>query len=804
MNSKGIKVVISLLTMLLVMSIGITSVWADDNDEEEEMSAMKVVVEEKQEESLQIEVTKVIVNPTAPFNVDVWVDKGDGAVYQPGEKLYVYFKSDRDCYLTLFDFTTTNDVHVIFPNRYNSNNYIQAGRVYKIPGPDYGFEFEVEGPPGTEIIKAIATLDRRRLTGQDLSSYSGYEESGFATVSEDPGEFVTALKVVVKPLPQSKWAEDSAVFYVGRRPSYAGVIRIDSDPSGAEVYVDGHYIGTTSMDYAVLAGTYTVEVMKSGYDTWQDTVNVSPDRMVRVSAYLSPSVLYGFLEVDSNPSGASVYLDGEYLGITPLPRTDIEADVPHDLRVELAGYEGWSKAVQVAPNRGLGITASLESLMQYGYVRVNSDPAGATVYLDGEYLGATPIPKTEIEANVKHTLKIELSNYLTWTQTFSVGVDRTLTLTATLVPIVRYGYIRITSDPPGASVYLDGEYIGETPLFRIKVEANVPHTVRVELADHVIWDQTFTVSPDESLNLSASLVPVIRYGYLDVESEPSSASIYLDGEYLGRTPLFRTKVEANIPHIARIELTDYVIWEQTFTVSPDRTMTLTATLTPVIRYGYLNIESDPSGAKVYLDGDYLGFTPIFRTRVEANVPHVIRIELTDYKAWEKMVEISPDQTTTVTSILTPLIRYGFLKVDSIPQGASVYLDDKFLGVTPLTETSVIAKDGRRLRVEALDYDVWTRFIDIEPDRTTYRNVILTPLYASLSISSVPRGAEVFLDGEKRGETSATPLIITDVRVGIRHQLVLLKPGYEVWVEDIGDLRAGETRRITEVYMTKLW
>jgi hypothetical protein len=187
---------------------------------QEDIETKTVEEEEEGASALQVKVKKVVVNPTSPFYVDVWVDRGDGGVYRPGDKLYVYFKSDRDCYLTLIDFPPQGGVTIIFPNAYHSNNFVRANRIYRIPAPSYGFDFIVEGPPGTEVIKAIATLGRINLTPRALSEYGGYEESGFAEVAKNDMEgadFVEALAVKVKPVPTKEWASDSVTFYVRYR-----------------------------------------------------------------------------------------------------------------------------------------------------------------------------------------------------------------------------------------------------------------------------------------------------------------------------------------------------------------------------------------------------------------------------------------------------------------------------------------------------------------------------------------------------------------------------------------------------------
>jgi TolB-like protein len=96
--------------------------------------------------------------PESPiFKIQVWTDKKE---YQVGENIVFYVKAERDCYLTLFNTSSSGNTSIIFPNSYHEgrSNFIRGGKTYKIPEKHYGFKFQVAGPSGLERIKAIATL----------------------------------------------------------------------------------------------------------------------------------------------------------------------------------------------------------------------------------------------------------------------------------------------------------------------------------------------------------------------------------------------------------------------------------------------------------------------------------------------------------------------------------------------------------------------------------------------------------------------------------------------------------------------
>lgn len=108
-------------------------------------------------------------------------------------------------------------------------------------------------------------------------------------------------------------------------------------------------------------------------------VHVSPP-------YIKPATT-GSVIISSHPQGASVRLDQDYLGVTPLTKSGIESGV-HALLIEKEGYELWDSVVTVRGGRVASIIARLYPL--YGVLDVRSVPSGASILLDGTFAGSTP------------------------------------------------------------------------------------------------------------------------------------------------------------------------------------------------------------------------------------------------------------------------------------------------------------------------------------------------------------------------------------------------------------------------------
>ncbi len=153
-----------------------------------------------------------------------------------------------------------------------------------------------------------------------------------------------------------------------------------------------------------------------------------------------------------------------------------------------------STPAPVATPTPVAVTAVAVRDATAGTLDVRSDPAGATVLLDGRMLGTTPL-RVEVLAGA-HSLTLRKEG--TADQTFPVRVvaGRTATETRTLVPVAAatpipaatpepIASLVVYSEPPGAAVYLDDEPIGMTDPFSGRlVKSGVapgPHRVRVAL-----------------------------------------------------------------------------------------------------------------------------------------------------------------------------------------------------------------------------------------------------------------------------------------------------------------------------------
>jgi len=93
----------------------------------------------------------------------------------------------------------------------------------------------------------------------------------------------------------------------------------------------------------------------------------------------------------------------------------------------------------------------------YGSVNIITNPAGASLYLDGAEYGSTPVRRDDIVTG-DYTMVLHKEGYVDIVQGLTVQSGRTADVNVSLVK--QMGSIKVTSEPVGANVYLDGHYKG--------------------------------------------------------------------------------------------------------------------------------------------------------------------------------------------------------------------------------------------------------------------------------------------------------------------------------------------------------
>ena len=128
---------------------------------------------------------------------------------------------------------------------------------------------------------------------------------------------------------------------------------------------------------------------------------------------------------------------------------------------------------------------------------------------------------------------------------------------------------------------------------------------------------------------------------------------------------------------------------------------------------------------------------------------------------------------------------ALLLFDSVPSGAEVWLGDIKAGTTPYQNLQLSSGQNLNITLKAQDYRDLQVALTLQPGSNTPKPFELTPAFGSLSITSEPSGADVYLSGELVGQTpySSSRLASAKYLVDIRKPLYLPLSNQTIAVED---------------------
>ncbi len=366
----------------------------------------------------------------------------------------------------------------------------------------------------------------------------------------------------------------------------------------------------------------------------------------------------GSFSFNSVPSGADVILDGVFEGETPLV-VDVSTtgNPQHTIQMNLAGYEPWTSSYNGNPAAGevIPITATLVPSVQFGSIRVSSNPSNAQAVLDDSKSCYTACTFTEIPVGT-HTVSVYYSGYETYYTTVNVQAGVTTQVSATLSPTVTVGSLSVSSSPSGASVYVDNVYRGTTTAVVGNLQAG-SHNVLIVKAGYQNWQNSVKVTAGTATYVNAQLDadPTPAYGTVSITSNPPGADVYADGRYVGRTrsdgPLVFTQVTPGT-HSLTISKAGYQDYTGTGTIvaGHDYPISVTLQAVPNPTTGSISVNSGPSNAEVYVNNLYRGYSPV---TVDGLTPgsYTVMVKLSGYETWQSAANVIAGQTTQISATL---------------------------------------------------------------------------------------------------------------------------------------------------------
>lgn len=362
-------------------------------------------------------------------------------------------------------------------------------------------------PPGAKIY----------INGEDSRATTPYQKSMF------PGVYEVILQL-------NNYREYSGQFTVSPnrneelnidlKPSF-GSLHITSNPDGADCILDGQRKGTTPLVLNnVVTGNHKLEINKSGYNILVDDIIIEDEKTYEKTYNLSSS--FGTIGIMAKPD-ADIFIDGKLVGNKKYSGQLNEG--LHTIEVRKDHYISDIRTITIEKEQQYPISITLKPKL--GILSIKCEPADAIVTLDNETVGKTPVTLNNILEG-EHILKIEKDEYRPYEKRIKIAQDQTLIIDTILI---MGSVIHISSTPDGSLLKIDGESKGNTPIDLIVKKGQ--HDIEITRSGYEIFKTSIDISQDKDYTFELKRLVL----NLQVSSSPSGASLNINNQDMGKTPL---------------------------------------------------------------------------------------------------------------------------------------------------------------------------------------------------------------------------------------------------------------------------
>ena len=299
------------------------------------------------------------------------------------------------------------------------------------------------------------------------------------------------LLVVCMLLPVHAWAEEM------------GVLQVSSTVPGATVLLDMAEIGTTPLSHKVSSGAHNVRVTLDGHDPWVMRVEVAAGTKENVHAKLLKGG--NTVEFLVEPAGSIVLMGGKPVGKTPIRLTGVSPG-DHTWSIQAPFYEALEGRFHFRAGQNQLVHGSLVS--SRGLFEIESAPLGASVFMDGESVGVTPLSLEGVAPGV-HRLRFEMKGRPIVLREVDTS-DGTKGVVSANLP-KRSGRLLVNTGHEEGRVLLNGQEVGQGRRVFLKV-ARGQYNLRVVVPDLKHANRKLRMPAKGGLSLRMDGVPVADTG----------------------------------------------------------------------------------------------------------------------------------------------------------------------------------------------------------------------------------------------------------------------------------------------------
>lgn len=316
-----------------------------------------------------------------------------------------------------------------------------------------------------------------------------------------------------------------------------GLLLLKTDPAGCQIKIDGATVGETPRFIGDLTAkdVHTVQLSKTGYRDQTLTIRFKGrEPIVREEKLILDS---GVVNIITEPANAEVTVNGIVKGRSPILVSDLPKGTAI-VRLKLDGYNDEIRELRL--NAGDRQTLSVPMLALPGTLHIVTTPAHASVYLNDEIRGLSPLSIPRMSPG-EYIVRCEAEGFAPMSKTITIDNGKSVREEFRLNNVM--GRIELKTTPVGASVLLDGKKVGETEaLAGINADASDTFSISdvVEGEHAVIIRMEGYHDIAKTVNVKAQGTVRIPHIYLKKAFVPDIEITTTDGTfrgvYKGQTP----------------------------------------------------------------------------------------------------------------------------------------------------------------------------------------------------------------------------------------------------------------------------
>ena len=212
------------------------------------------------------------------------------------------------------------------------------------------------------------------------------------------------------------------------KPTY-GLLTINSDPSGAKVYIDNKEVGTTpcNLDTRFPKGDISIRLQTTDYYPLIENINIYGNGE-RQYINLSLTPQFGTVTCSTPDKDAEIWIDDVFKGNGSWTGR-LSSLSQHKLEAKKAGHQSQSILFRVQDGETSSHTVGAPVPL-FGTIAIESTPSDATVKIDGKEVGITPLITQVVSGN--HSIEISLNGYQALSLSAQVEHNKTTSINRSL------------------------------------------------------------------------------------------------------------------------------------------------------------------------------------------------------------------------------------------------------------------------------------------------------------------------------------------------------------------------------------